>query len=184
MQHDIVGPRRRRPAGAGKYTSVRFAIGAVDNTSNSIRDIETTTSANSDYRQPSQMRSFIMQFICNSELSYRVLRRVRCKTVFSSRAPQPPEKSENSRCRTLVARSGGFQRHKSQDQMRHVSSVLTCCSMGVRFDKSDLVRNPVGSGGKRGPSVCVRVSAKRQKAPTVLPPETEGWLSLPATDQT
>ena len=30
---------------------------------------------------------------------------------------------------------------------------------------------PVGSGGKRGPSVGVRVSAKRQKAPTVLSPE-------------
>jgi integrase len=30
---------------------------------------------------------------------------------------------------------------------------------------------PVGSGGKRGPSVGVRVSAKRQKAPTVLLPE-------------
>jgi integrase len=30
---------------------------------------------------------------------------------------------------------------------------------------------PVGAGGKRGPSVGVRVSAKRQKAPTVLAPE-------------
>jgi len=30
---------------------------------------------------------------------------------------------------------------------------------------------PVGAGGKRGPSVGVRVSAKRQKAPTVLSPE-------------
>lgn len=30
---------------------------------------------------------------------------------------------------------------------------------------------PVGSGGKRGPSVGVRVSAKRRKAPTVLDPE-------------
>ena len=30
---------------------------------------------------------------------------------------------------------------------------------------------PVGSGGKRGPSVGVRVSAKRRKTPTVLDPE-------------
>lgn len=30
---------------------------------------------------------------------------------------------------------------------------------------------PVGAGGKRGPSVGVRVSAKRQKAPIVLLPE-------------
>src|SRR5215472_8888973 len=30
---------------------------------------------------------------------------------------------------------------------------------------------PVGSGGKRGPSVGVRVSAKRQKVPSVLAPE-------------
>src|SRR5207253_10374247 len=30
---------------------------------------------------------------------------------------------------------------------------------------------PVGSGGKRGPSTGVRVSAKRQKSPLVLSPE-------------
>jgi len=30
---------------------------------------------------------------------------------------------------------------------------------------------PVGAGGKRGPSIGVRVSAKRQKSPTVLTPE-------------
>jgi len=30
---------------------------------------------------------------------------------------------------------------------------------------------PVGTGGKRGPSLCVRVSAKRQRTPTVLAPE-------------
>jgi integrase len=44
---------------------------------------------------------------------------------------------------------------------------------------------PVGSGGKRGPSVGVRVSAKRRKAPTVLGPEQVklGLTSLEFRDQ-
>lgn len=58
-------------------------------------------------------------------------------------------------------------------KIKCVMSALFSHAVRWEFTSSNPISSgiPVGAGGKRGPSVGVRVSAKRQKAPTVLSPE-------------
>lgn len=58
-------------------------------------------------------------------------------------------------------------------KLKAILSVLFSHAVRWEFTGSNPISSgiPVGAGGKRGPSVGVRVSAKRRKAPTVLTPE-------------
>lgn len=73
--------------------------------------------------------------------------------------------------RTLVTSYQHFGWNESQNQVCDVGFVLARSSLGVLLIQSDLVWNLVESGGRRGPSTGVRVSAKGRKPPLVLSPE-------------
>ena len=92
-----------------------------------------------------------------------------CKELDSpTMGKRPAGRNKDRRGGTLATSSGSGGWDQGQTQVRDVGFVFTRCPLGILWPQSHLVGDSVGSGGKRGPSTGVRVSAKRQEAPLFL----------------